>query len=93
MILLRFKLKYLLLIPVDLLMMFSGYALCFLLWNLNLTEYKVVPVIDPLRYIPLICAIAAIYLIIYFLFDMYNLSQIFSQYFLQISLRLFSLLY
>ena len=74
MILLRFKLKYLLLIPVDLLMMFSGYALCFLLWNLNLTEYKVVPVIDPLRYIPLICAIAAIYLIIYFLFDMYNIS-------------------
>lgn len=70
----RFKLKYLLLVPIDLIAIFSGYALCFLLWNLNLTEYRAVPALDLVSYLPLLCAVAAVYLIIYFLFDMYNIS-------------------
>ncbi|MFR1517392.1 MAG: polysaccharide biosynthesis protein [Clostridia bacterium] len=70
----RFKLKYLLLIPIDVILIFSGYALCYLLWNLNITKYSAAAVLEPAPYLPLVCAIAVVYVIIYFLFDMYNLS-------------------
>ena len=70
MILLRVKLKYLLLIPIDLIVIFASYTLCFLFWDLN------APASAPelIRCLPLICALAAVYLIVYFLFDMYNIS-------------------
>ena len=66
----RVKLKYLLLIPIDLIVIFTSYTLCFLFWDLN------APASAPelIRCLPLICALAAVYLIVYFLFDMYNIS-------------------
>lgn len=70
----RFKLKYLLLIPIDLLMIFAGYGFCFLLWDLNISVYSADAAVHFADYLPILCSIAAIYILIYFLFDMYNIT-------------------
>lgn len=75
MIYVRFKSKYMLLMLVDIVTIFVGFAFGFVTWNHDIAEFRgALPQLSPASNLPVICAIVAGYIIVFILFDMYKIS-------------------
>lgn len=64
-----------LLMLVDILTVFAGYTFGFVMWNHDIAEFRgALPQVNPTSNLPIICAIAAGYILIFILTDMYKIS-------------------